>query len=137
MKKLFASAAALVVTAPLALAGAEPDSLTSSCQVAGEDTEFTLSLNPETDELTLRGVLITPGSDFRYELKATDHFNDARSAHMELTLKAPPFSLAVISTLEVHESFERPADKSTLYVHINKDYTWGASRMICAIPGPQ
>lgn len=132
MKKAFVTAAMFGF---IGLAAAQADQpAAQDCQVANSEDHFTLAFNQATHKATLQGNMKVPGGGYSYQLIPSTHFSpDSQTYDMELIVKAPDMGSQAITTLKINETFDVPAEKQDVFVHVLKHHMWGTSGMSCSL----
>lgn len=136
MKKSFAAAA---LATGLTAMTAQAETLTGNCQVYPEKSgSFSLSLDTKTEMLTLRGLIQTPGlGNYAFALEPMTGLTPSRDLdHKLLVLRSPDSYLTAIGNLELKATFNKPVQNKAVMVHVARDWMWGPSTVLCAVPRP-
>lgn len=136
MKKYFAAAA---LAAGFATVTAQAETLTRDCQVYPDKSGFfRLSLDTETEMLTLHGRIQTPGlGNYTYALEPMTGATPSQAAdHKLLVLRSPDSYLTAIGNMELSATFNKPAQNNAVMVHVARDWMWGPSTVLCPVPKP-
>jgi hypothetical protein len=133
MKKAFAAAALLLGAALCFPAFAATTS--ESCQVTGENQNFTLTVNTETHKAVLQGALATPTlGQYHYQLAPMNPQNKTSTVEMDLIIDSPRSGLTSIGKTSITAEFDLDQAARDVLIHINKKWRWGASRISCPVP---